>query len=414
MLRWLRAQIEDNLDARHILCPWWVPVVCTTGQVVSVLGALWFRDALWPLDPLALCLVLVLVSPVLAFAVDRWLPWWLDIAGALVAAVLLMLHPPDGVVDLAPALLALVTAEITARDGLRQGAIVGIVSQAIVAGAALGPGVAGMPVHVLEIMLGFLVGAMLLWQMRALAAEREARTRAWEQATTAERQRITREVHDLVAHSLSVTLLQITGVRHGLDYVREADGAEEREQSIDDIDAALASAEQVGRKAMTDIRMVMSDLAGGRSERHTLPQASDIAGLVRELQGAGMAIEYLEAGDLTTVPHAEGLGLYRIAQESLANAAKYAGKQVPVHVRLTVNGASTRLTVSNALPATGRARPDGLNLGMAGMEARAAQLGARFNAGQYGGAWVVDVHLRPHSRRAKPPYPLTIEIPRLA
>jgi signal transduction histidine kinase len=414
MLRWLRAQIEDNLDARHILCPWWVPVVCTTGQVVSVLGALWFRDALWPLDPLALCLVLVLVSPVLAFTVDRWLPWWLDMAGALAAAVLLMLRPPDGVVDLAPALLALVTAEITARDGLREGAVVGLLSQAIVAGAALGPGVAGVPVHVLEILLGFLVGAMLLWQMRALAAEREAGSRAWEQATTAERERIAREVHDLVAHSLSVTLLQITGVRHGLDCVREAEDDDERERSIDDIDAALESAEVVGRKAMADIRMVVSGLAGGRSERHALPQASDIAGLVRDLQRAGMPVEYDEVGDPATISHADGLGLYRIAQESLSNAAKHTGPHTPVHVRLAVTSGSVRLTVSNPMPTAGRSRPDGLNLGLAGMQARAAQLGARFSAGQRGRAWVVDVRLLPYGRGPRFPCPLTFEIVRPA
>lgn len=63
-----------------------------------------------------------------------------------------------------------------------------------------------------------------------------------------------------------------------------------------------------------------------------------------------------------------------------------------MRVRLSVTGARARLQVSNPLP-TGRPRPDGLGSGLAGMQARAAQLGARLDAGPAGGDWVVDVRL---------------------
>lgn len=395
MLRWLRAGIETNLERHQVLYPWWVPLACTAGEVVSVIGALVLRDALWPIDPLLLCVPLVLVSPLLHFLTGTWLPWWLDIAGAVLAAGILLAQPVDGVVDLAPALLALATAEITARDGLREGAAVAAVSQAILVAAALGPGLSGAPVHTLELLLGFVVGAMLLWQMRALVAERQARERAWDQATTTERERIAREIHDLVAHSLSISLLQVTGARRALRDVADAarDGdPHETSDAVAEVDAALADAEQVGRRAMADIRRTVSAMAEGAPDRHALPGAADIATLVREVRGAGLAVEYDEQGDPTLLPAATGLGLYRIAQESLANVARHGGPDARARVRLRVTGSGAHLRITNPLPA-GRPRGDGLGSGLAGMQARAHQLGATLQAGPTADGWSVDVRL---------------------
>lgn len=392
MLRWLRAGIETNLERHQILYPWWVPLASHLGQVASLLVALALRDALWPLDPLLVCVPLVLASPLVQFTTNRWLPWWIDAAGSVAAAALLLSRPVDGALDLAPVLLALATAEITARDGLREGLAVAGIGQVVLIGAALGPGLTGAPLYTAELLLGFVIGAMLLWQMRALIAERHAREQAWERATTTERERIAREIHDLVAHSLSVSLLQITGARHALRDVREATGPDETAEAVAEVDAALADAEQVGRRAMGDIRRAVSTMADGTAERHALPGASDIAALVRQMADAGLAVEYDEQGDPARLPAAAGLGLYRIAQESLANVVKHGGADAQVQVRLAVTGARAWLQVTNPLPA-GRPRPDGLGSGLAGMQARAAQLGARLDAGPDGGTWVVDVRL---------------------
>ncbi|WP_435769580.1 histidine kinase [Nocardioides sp. SYSU DS0651] len=379
---------------RQILYPWWVPAMCFAGQVTCVLVALGMRDALWPLQPLTLTLPLVLLSPVVHFGFQRWLPWWLDGLGAVVAATWLMLVPIGGVVDLAPSVLALVTAEIVARDGLRPGLAVAVTSFALLTGTALALDVPGYVLHVLELPLGFAVGAALLWQMRALAAEREARERAWAQATTAERERIAREIHDLVAHSLSVSLLHVTGARHALHDVRggrdEADVAE----AVAEVDAALADAEQVGRRAMADIRRTVAAMADGAADRQPLPGAGDIAALVQEVDGAGLRVEYDEHGDPAAVPAAAGLGLYRIAQEALANVAKHGTGAARMRLEVAPGGA--RLEVRNGLP-PGRPRSDGLGSGLAGMQARAAQLDAVLDVGPAGGAdcpeWVVDVRL---------------------
>lgn len=416
MLRWLRAGIESNLERHQVLYPWWVPLTSHLGQVACVLVSLALRDALWPLDPLLICLPLVMVSPLVQFMTHRWLPWWMDIAGSVMAASLLLSRPPEGVLDLAPALLGLCTAEITARDGIYEGLAVAGIGQVVLVGAALGPGLGGAPLHSFELLLGFVVGAMLLWQMRALIAERRAREQAWDQATTAERERIAREIHDLVAHSLSISLLQVTGARRALRDVTGSTDPAATAEAVAEVDAALADAEQVGRRAMADIRRTVSAMADGTGrpgERHALPGAADIAALVREMSGAGLEVEYDEQGDPASLPAATGLGLYRIAQESLANVARHGGADARARVRLRVNGASVQLRISNPLPG-GRPRSDGLGSGLAGMQARAHQLGATLEAGPTSEGWTVDVRLGAGRLGAELPCGRTLRRPGLA
>ncbi len=176
LLRAVRDRIEANCLPRGILYPWWVPVISFGGQLACVVMALFLRDALWTPDLLILTIPLVLVAPVVQLGFGRWLPWWLDSLPALVAAGWLISVAPDlgtAPIDAAPGLLAFVVAEITARDGLRPGIAVGGFAYGILAaGAVFGPGVVGVPVHAILLEIGFVVGAMLLWQMRALVAER--------------------------------------------------------------------------------------------------------------------------------------------------------------------------------------------------------------------------------------------------
>ncbi|ONF61744.1 sensor histidine kinase, partial [Amycolatopsis keratiniphila] len=120
-----------------------------------------------------------------------------------------------------------------------------------------------------------------------------------------ERQRIAREVHDVVGHSLSITLLHLTGARHALQQDRDVDEAIE----------ALTEAEQVGRAAMADIRRTVGLLADSPSGSAPLPGVEDIATLVERTRSAGLAVRYTQEGDLGRVGASEGLGLYRIVQE---------------------------------------------------------------------------------------------------
>jgi signal transduction histidine kinase len=388
----LRARIEQNIAAHGLAYPWWVPPVSTVGQVFCVLVGLALRDSLWPLEPIGFAVVLVLWPSITQLVIGRIVPWWLEGLSIGAAALWLLSDPVagTGTIDTAPALLALLTAEVVAREGVRLGATIGLLSMGLIVLVANTTSLIGGPVHLLDVLLGFVIGGMLRSQMRALTAERAARAKERERATVAERERIAREIHDLVAHSLSVTLLHITGARHAL---RDADDPGATGFDVADVDAALSDAEKVGRQAMADIRQTVSTLADGPAATQALPGAADIGGLVAQMELAGLDIEYAEDGDPSMLAHGTGLGLYRIAQESLANIAKHAPTST-ARVRFSVRPRRARLTVRNALP--GHADPvlaDTGGSGIAGMRARAEQLGATVVAGPEDADWVVDVRL---------------------
>ena len=238
-------------------------------------------------------------------------------------------------------------------------------------------------VSLLFLVLGFEGGYMVHWSARALAAERTARDEAYARATLAERDRIAREIHDLVAHSLSVTMLHVTAARRMI-----ADGDDPTE-----VVAALSDAEMVGRRAMADIRQTVS----GMSSRQPLPTAADLPRLIEHVTAAGQPVTFAVHGDADTLPDAVGLGLYRVTQESLANAAKHAAGS-PSDVRLDITSSEARLSIrneSNGGASNGAGHGDGLGSGIAGMRARIDQLGGRLSAGHLNdgpgdGTWIVD------------------------
>ncbi|MBW8751176.1 MAG: hypothetical protein JF565_07080 [Propionibacteriales bacterium] len=391
----VRARVEANIAAKGLAYPWWVPLVSTVGQISCVIAALAMRDALWAPQPIALTAVLVAWPSITQLVLGRMLAPWLELGSIGIAALWLLSDPVVGATafDTAPVLLALVTAEVMAREGVRLGTVTGLLAMVTIATTRLSTTLVGWPIHLLDVVLGFVIGGMLRSQMRALTAERAARVGERERATLAERERIAREIHDLVAHSLSVTLLHITGARHAL---RDVDGTATGLE-VAEVDAALADAEQVGRRAMADIRQTVSTLTDGPSETRALPGAADICGLVAQMELAGLQVEYAEEGDPAMLAHGTGLGLYRIAQESLANIAKHAPEST-ARVHFAVSPRRARLTVRNALPATPVAPADGACSGIAGMRARAEQLGATVVAGPEDADWVVDVRLPLHQR----------------
>ncbi|RNL75447.1 sensor histidine kinase [Nocardioides marmorisolisilvae] len=399
----LKARIEETIAEHGLSYPWWIPILSGVGQLGAVIAALSLRDALLPPNLLAVAVLFLVVVPAAMMIVGKkHLPHWAETLAALVAAWLLLANHVTGdrTFDVAPALLAVVTAEVVARDGVRNGLIVACVSEAMLVATEIGPGLAGLPVHIVDIWLGFVIGYTLRWQMRALEAERAAREGEYARATLAERERIAREIHDLVAHSLSVTLLQITGARHAL---RDLDANVPGD--IADVDDALADAERVGRQAMADIRQTVSTLADGPEPTEALPGGADIGSLVAQMKGAGLSVQYAEAGDPHRLAQATGLGLYRIAQESLANIAKHAPTST-ARVQFEVTNQQAHLVVRNALPVG--VVTDGRGSGLAGMSARAEQLGATLAAEAVDGDWLVDVRVPLRERNGLLSCPLKV------
>jgi len=317
-----------------------------------------------------LALVLAVVPQLAQYFAERWVPWWIDVVFVLAAVGWLMSIPfeAQGPENLAPAAAIFLVASVTATDGARAGLLALAATIVVVVGTDRIDGSdPSIDIYVVEIIGGFVVGYMLRWQMRALAAERRERAQERERATLAERQRIAREIHDLVAHSLSVTMLHVTGAKQAL--VEDND--------VDDAVAALADAEQVGRQAMAEIRRTVSVLATEPTGAHPLPCAEDIDALVAQVRDAGLPVDYTSRGDLARLSPAIGLGMYRILQESLTNVAKHAPGET-AQVRVDVGRARASLSVRNRRIARAVAT-DGS--GTSGMASRADQIGGTFRVG---------------------------------
>lgn len=377
----LAAIVDEKDEAHGLAFPVWIPFFCLTGQTVSILVALAQRDRLTPLYILASMGLLTVPSAFQLFSA-WWIPWWLESIAILSGVALVLSFPSgQGAADAVSVVLVFVVGRYTATEGFRIGAVVTSVAAGMLVIASAAGHLDFLSVHLLTTALGLTVGYMLHAQSRALLAEREARAVEHTRATLAERNRIAREIHDLVAHSLSVTMLQITGARRML-----TDG-EDVAEAID----ALRDAERVGRQAMNDIRQTVSELATEVDVNRPLPSVDDVPELIESVRAAGLAAGYEVHGDVERLPASMGLGLYRIVQESLANVAKHAPGS-PAHVSLAVGAADVRLTVRSTRTDPD-AEPDCSGSGITGMSARVRQLGGTLTVGPAGDAWVVEATL---------------------
>ncbi|WP_227980706.1 sensor histidine kinase [Nocardia spumae] len=232
-------------------------------------------------------------------------------------------------------------------------------------------------VYVVAIVLGWMVGLMLRFQRQSLDQERENQQIRAAQAADDERRRIAREVHDVIAHSLSVTLLHLTAARHSLETDRDVD------EAID----ALGDAERLGRQAMADIRHTVGLLDQRPSAMTPEPGLDDIGDLVSDFVGAGLPVTYRLSGDAGSVSASTGLALYRISQESLSNIAKHAPGAAAT-VDIAVTPMEVTVQVRNTLPA-GPAPRTGRGMGINGMRQRTATLNGNLSAGRSGDHWQV-------------------------
>ncbi|WP_328397800.1 sensor histidine kinase [Nocardia sp. NBC_00416] len=341
---------------------------------------------------IALVLLFVSVPTYVLFGiVPRPLPLF---AATMVAAALFFVQPVDS--DFAPFALMVVIAEIAAIAPKRVSIPLALlaVTQLLVF-AFLGQSLwgdhslrTGVPMYALGILLGWLVGVMLQYQRLFLYQERENQNARAAQAAAAERNRIAREVHDVIAHSLTVTLLHVTAARHALTSDRDVDEAAD----------ALVDAERLGRQAMADIRRTVGLLDSAPAAAGVEPGAGDIPALVDDFVNAGLLVTRRFTGDLSIVSAAVGLALYRIGQESLANIAKHApGADVELSVDVAAGAAVVR--VRNSIP---RGLPPqlGPGTGVAGMRQRADGLGGRIRIGPDADGWIVRAEFPLHDRPA--------------
>ena len=378
-----------------LIYPWWIAIFSTVGQVACAVLATAQRDAFVPPQWIALSGLLVAAPYLVQYVVERWIMWWLDSIVVIGAVIWLLTIPVPSTepMDMAPVILCILVADVACTGGPKPAMAVAAVSIVIVA-IAIDTDPNGLfPLYVGEILFGLIIGFMLRSQMRALAAEQKARQEDQARVAMAERQRIAREIHDLVAHSLSVTMLHVTGARRAL--TEDAD--------IEDAIEALRDAERIGREAMSDIRRTVGLLGAETAGVKPLPVAADLPQLVADARSAGVDVTFHVEGAVAELPDTAGLAIYRVVQESLANAVKHA-PGAPVSVRLIVADDGVRLTVRNPIPVGAVVQSGGSGIG--GMTARAHQLGGTVVAGpgvpDREDDWVVDLQIPLGGPEVKP------------
>jgi signal transduction histidine kinase len=218
------------------------------------------------------------------------------------------------------------------------------------------------------------------WLTRAgnlRAWELERRRQAAEDAITGERMRIARELHDIVAHSVTVMVLQAAGGQRLLrtEPVRAAQ--------------ALGRIEDVGKQAMGELRRLLCVLRASEpgqgpddGDAHQ-PGLADLDRLLASVHAAGVPAQLSQDGIPRPLDPIVDLTAYRIAQEALTNVTKYAGPGVPTVLRLSWTEAELVVQVTNAAPDSVPAgvprRPGGY--GLLGLRERVALVGGALRGG---------------------------------
>jgi signal transduction histidine kinase len=224
--------------------------------------------------------------------------------------------------------------------------------------------------------LGLAAAVLVSWNLGRLAKVRRQRAvteraEAARLAVLEERARIAREMHDIVAHSLAVIVRQAEG------------GAFVAERDPGRAGQALQAIAGTGRGALADMRGllgVLSDPASGVAGAPQ-PTLADLPRLVAGVRDTGLDAELAQSGESFLLSAATELAVYRVAQEGLTNAVKYAGPRARVAVELRWE--PDELTVQVTDDGRGAAEPvPGAGAGLQGLRDRVGAAGGTFTAGR--------------------------------
>ena len=206
-------------------------------------------------------------------------------------------------------------------------------------------------------------------QARAALLERD-REEAARAAVAHERARIARELHDLVAHGLAVTVLQAQAAQR----VLAEDPAAARK--------SLASIETLGRQGLAELRRLLEllDERGEVSPLDPAPTLARLDELVEQVREAGLPVTLTVHGSRGDVPAGVDLSAYRIVQESLTNALKHAGQGARVDLSLTYRPDELEIVVADDGPAASSL--PGAGRGLIGMRERVGLYGGSLEAGR--------------------------------
>ncbi|MFN3218047.1 MAG: sensor histidine kinase [Acidimicrobiales bacterium] len=216
------------------------------------------------------------------------------------------------------------------------------------------------------LLLGWLFGAAIgrLWQL--VDELQESRAQLAESAARQERNRIARELHDLVGHNFSVVLLHMAGARATL------------RSSPADAEAALLQAEQVGREGMNDLREALTLMRSGGEPAKPVETVAALDDLVERYRRAGLDVAVSVDGPLESIATTAALLVQDVVREGLTNAAKHAPSE-SVSITISVVADEVHVSVTNAL--AGPVPPHRTaGYGLVGLRERIEAVGGRFDA----------------------------------
>lgn len=218
---------------------------------------------------------------------------------------------------------------------------------------------------------------------RALEQERRAREAETQAAALAERARIAREIHDVLAHSLAAVSVNLQAAEGLLSALPDSPGLAKALECVERAGAFTRDGLAEARRAVATLR--------DTTDRPPAPLAEQLTRLVSEFRQTGDApAEFRVSGAPRTVTAEAGLAVYRTAQEALTNARKHAPGQ-PVTIALEFGPDAVELRAANPLPAGSEAplASAGGGHGLTGLRERAALAAGTLAAGPDGGQWRV-------------------------
>ena len=227
----------------------------------------------------------------------------------------------------------------------------------------------------------WLLGAYVRTRRQLVAELRQRAADSAEAAAATERARIAREMHDVLAHSLGVIVVQAEAAEEALRHRPQVTGD------------SLRAIQRTGREALTEVRRVVGIMREDGRAREPAPGAAAVEALVSRVNAAGLRVELEVRGSVRDLPAAPDLAVYRIVQESLTNTLTHAQAST---ARVLIDRRPDRVSVEVVDDGRG-ARPDehaGSGNGLRGMQERIATLGGTFSAGSVaGGGFAVRAEL---------------------
>ncbi|WP_341718493.1 histidine kinase [Micromonospora sp. FIMYZ51] len=233
-------------------------------------------------------------------------------------------------------------------------------------------GVSGFLTFYLALALAWGAGA---WLRQSRIAEAERRHRVAATARAAERSRIAGELHDVVTHHVTAMVVQAEAAR----YLTAAP---------DRLDTTLTAITDTGRRAIADLRILLDLLNPDHSAEPRTPAVGELPALVEQTRQAGQPVEFSQEGSPAEMTGGAEVAAYRVVQEALTNALKYAhGSRTAVHVRHGESEITVEISTDGSDASA--SSPGGSGRGLAGLRERVTVLGGEFSAERREGAGFV-------------------------